>query len=186
MSAPTLHRPSGLTWTVLRLHRGALYAWGAALLATTAVLTWMYVIGPDARAAIGPCGSPGTGLPVCEDLRAIDTDETYEIGIGLISTAVSYLMFPVAAWAGAALIGRELENGTAQLAWTQSVTPVRWLVAKLAVAARRVRQFDGEGKEIDRALVDVEPLEAEHARHFGASSRQLRRRRRRRRSPRQR
>ncbi|MER5379494.1 hypothetical protein ABT040_04320 [Streptomyces sp. NPDC002688] len=135
MSAPTLHRPSGLTWTVLRLHRAALYAWGAALLATAAVLTWMYVIGPDARAAIGPCGSPGTGLPDCEDLRAIRTDETYGIGIGLISTAVSYLMFPVAAWAGAALIGRELENGTAQLAWTQSVTPMRWLVAKLAVPA---------------------------------------------------
>jgi hypothetical protein len=41
----------------------------------------------------------------------------------------------VAAWAGAALTGRELERGTAQLAWTQSVTPVRWLTVKLAVPA---------------------------------------------------
>ena len=41
----------------------------------------------------------------------------------------------MAAWAGGALIGRELENGTAQLAWTQSVSPTRWLAAKLAVPA---------------------------------------------------
>jgi hypothetical protein len=44
-------------------------------------------------------------------------------------------MFPVAAWAGGALVGRELESGTARLAWTQSVTPLRWLAAKLAVPA---------------------------------------------------
>jgi hypothetical protein len=135
MSAPTLRRPSGLTWTVLRLHRTALVLWGAALIAVAATLTWMYVIGPDARAAIGPCGTAGTGLPTCADLRAIDTDETYRAGIGFVATCLTYLMFPVAAWAGAALIGRELETGTARLAWTQSVTPARWLAAKLAVPA---------------------------------------------------
>ena len=41
----------------------------------------------------------------------------------------------MAAFAAGALIGRELENGTAQLAWTQSVSPTRWLAAKLAVPA---------------------------------------------------
>lgn len=41
----------------------------------------------------------------------------------------------MAAWAGASLVARELESGTAQLAWTQSVSPVRWLTAKLAVPA---------------------------------------------------
>ena len=34
-----------------------------------------------------------------------------------------------------ALIGRELESGTARLAWTQSVSPARWLAAKLAAPA---------------------------------------------------
>lgn len=32
-------------------------------------------------------------------------------------------------------IGRELESGTHRLAWTQSVSPARWLTAKLAVPA---------------------------------------------------
>ncbi|WP_308216378.1 hypothetical protein [Streptomyces ortus] len=40
-----------------------------------------------------------------------------------------------AAVAGGALVGRELENGTAELAWTQSVSPARWPAAKLAVPA---------------------------------------------------
>jgi hypothetical protein len=135
MSAPIAHRPSGLTWTVLRLHRSALVLWGAALVAVAATLTWMYVIGPDARAAVGSCGAAGIGLPECSPPWAIDANGTYGRVVYLVAKGVSYLMLPVAAWAGAALIGRELESGTARLAWTQSVTPVRWLTAKLAVPA---------------------------------------------------
>jgi hypothetical protein len=126
----------GLPWTVLRLHRTALLLWGALLLAAVGALIWMYAIGADARAGLSACATPATDtLPSCSDVEAINTDETYGIGIGLVDTALSYLTFPVAAWAGAALIGRELESGTAELAWTQSVTPVRWLTAKLAVPA---------------------------------------------------
>src|SRR5690349_13377158 len=51
------------------------------------------------------------------------------------ATVLSHCFYAVAVWAGAALIARELESGTAWLAWTQSVSPVRWLVAKLAVPA---------------------------------------------------
>jgi hypothetical protein len=127
----------GLPWTVLRLHRAALIAWGAGLLAATAALVWMYAIGDDARLGAGGCSlPPETWLPPCDEVHAESAaNEIYRKGIGLVATAVSYLMFPVAAWAGGALIGRELENGTARLAWTQSVTPLRWLAAKLAVPA---------------------------------------------------
>ncbi|MER5226266.1 ABC transporter permease subunit [Streptomyces flaveus] len=126
----------GLPWTVLRLHRTALIAWGAGVLAAAAALVWMYAIGDDARFGVGGCSMPPeAGLPSCDEVHAQTTDDIYRSGIGLVTTAVTYLMFPVAAWAGGALIGRELENGTARLAWTQSVTPVRWLAAKLAVPA---------------------------------------------------
>ncbi|MGW7606971.1 hypothetical protein ACWGKW_06760 [Streptomyces sp. NPDC054766] len=136
MSAPTTpHRPSGLTWSVLRLHRTALYAWGAALLTAAAVLTWMHVIGPDARAAVGNCGSPGAVAADCARLQAATVDEIHTHGLDLAAIGVTYLLYPVAAWAAAALIGRELESGTAQLAWTQSVTPARWLASKIAVPA---------------------------------------------------
>ncbi|MGP4046297.1 hypothetical protein [Streptomyces sp. 2A115] len=126
----------GLPWTVLRLHRTALITWGTGLLAATAALVWMYAIGDDARFGAGGCSIPPTAaLPSCEEVHAQTANETYRDVLGLVSTTLSYLMFPVAAWAGGALIGRELENGTARLAWTQSVTPVRWLAAKLAVPA---------------------------------------------------
>ncbi|MEJ8670009.1 hypothetical protein WKI71_21035 [Streptomyces sp. MS1.AVA.1] len=55
--------------------------------------------------------------------------------IELVATSLTYAILPVAGWAGGSLIGRELESGTARLAWTQSVTPTRWLAAKLAVPA---------------------------------------------------
>jgi hypothetical protein len=55
--------------------------------------------------------------------------------MNFLGEVLSYTSIAVAAWAGAALVGRELENGTARLAWTQSVTPARWLTAKLTAAA---------------------------------------------------
>ncbi|KUM72960.1 hypothetical protein [Streptomyces curacoi] len=139
-AAPTTGRPPrgprGLTWTVLRLHRTALIVWCLALAAATAVLIWMYAIGDEARRGMSGCATPATdGLPSCAAVDAITADETYSAFLGLITTSLSYVIFPVAAWAGGALIGRELESGTARLAWTQSVTPARWLAAKLAAPA---------------------------------------------------
>ncbi|MFJ6832878.1 hypothetical protein [Streptomyces sp. NPDC091209] len=133
-SGPAPYRPSGLAWTVLRLHRTALYAWGAALLIAAAVLTWMHAVGPDARAAVGDCDA-SVFLADCGIVQETTADKIYAYGLALVSACVTYLMYAVAAWAGAALTGRELESGTARLAWTQSVTPARWLAAKLAVPA---------------------------------------------------
>lgn len=52
-----------------------------------------------------------------------------------LGAALLHVPCGVAAWAGGALTGRELESGTAELARTQSVSPARWLTAKLALAA---------------------------------------------------
>ncbi|MFE7275335.1 hypothetical protein [Streptomyces sp. NPDC057623] len=132
----TRRGPSGLVWTVLRLHRTALVFGGLALAVASGCLVWMYAIGDEARRGMGGCAEPVAveGLPSCASIDAATTD-TYTFFIGLLATSLSFVIFPVAAWSGGALIARELENGTAQLAWTQSVTPARWLAAKLAVPA---------------------------------------------------
>ncbi|MFF5482996.1 hypothetical protein ACFY5C_37595 [Streptomyces sp. NPDC012935] len=128
--------PRGLLWTVLRVHRTALVFWVLALLGATAVLIWMYAIGDEARNGIVPCATPaGDGHPSCASVEAITVDDVYAGWIALVATALTYAILPVAAWAGGSLIGRELESGTARLAWSQSVTPTRWLAAKLAVPA---------------------------------------------------
>ncbi|MDX3075116.1 ABC transporter permease [Streptomyces sp. NPDC088354] len=105
----------GLTWSVLRVHRTALWVWAAVVAAGVGGLLWSY------RQATG---NAGDGLPL-DDFA----------GLRLAGSAILLLPPVVAAFAGGALIGRELENGTAALAWTQSVSPARWLAAKLAVPA---------------------------------------------------
>lgn len=135
-AARTPRGPSGLVWAVLRVHRTALVFWGLCLTAATACLIWMYALADDARLGNVPCAEPAhDGYPSCASLEAITVDNTYADVIDLLTAALSYVIFPVAAWAAGALIARELESGTAQLAWTQSVTPARWLAAKLAVPA---------------------------------------------------
>jgi hypothetical protein len=99
-----------------------------------AALIWMHAIGPDAREAVGDCDASDF-LADCGIIRETTADKIYSYGLDLAAIGLTYLMYPVAVWAGAALIGRELESGTALLAWTQSVTPARWLAAKLAVPA---------------------------------------------------
>lgn len=119
---------NGLPWTVLRVHRAALLAWGAFVAAVTGLLVWaVEVKAPAARAELAYCAHHS----VCS------IDATLDYGDALRWSAIflCYSFFAVAAWAGAALVARELETGTAQLAWTQSVTPVRWLAAKLALPA---------------------------------------------------
>lgn len=105
---------------VLRLHRPALIVWGAFLLLAVGALLWVHLFrAPAVRHPVDP-------YFVMTDVNNI---------MNFLGEALSYVSVAVAAWTGAALVGRELESGTARLAWTQSVTPARWLTAKLTAAA---------------------------------------------------
>ncbi|WP_406456886.1 ABC transporter permease [Streptomyces sp. NBC_01622] len=128
-------RPAGsphlLRW-LIRLHRPALLSWAAFVLVVGALLLW--VGGPLTDAS----------AEAWKQYRACRTDScAYDAGaIGrykdwynYTTIAVVAAPFLVTAWSGAALVSRELESGTAQLAWTQAVSPARWLAAKLAVPA---------------------------------------------------
>ena len=129
--------PRGLLWAMLRLHRWALWFWVLLVAVGAGLLLWAY--GPGADAAWAEyrrtgCETATPGDLAC-DMGIGDAYARYDAAIGLGSGVLSLAPGLAAAWAGAALIGRELESGTAQLAWTQSVSPARWLAAKLAVPA---------------------------------------------------
>ncbi|MFI9246869.1 ABC transporter permease [Streptomyces sp. NPDC053086] len=122
-----------LTRWVLRLHRPALYAWTGLVLALAALLLGLR--GPLADAAAegwrqyNAC--PATAR--CSyDQEAILRYKDYS---NYATVALNVLPVLVAGWAGAALVGRELESGTARLAWTQGTSPARWLAVRLAVPA---------------------------------------------------
>jgi len=132
-----LTRPRGLVWTVLRLHRTALWVWLAFVAATAGFLLWL--TGPAADATQRKLEAFGYGGV----LEASSTSQTlFAFTSGAYNdlfydpdTLITLASFAVALFAAGPLITRELEDGTARLAWTQSVSPARWLAAKLAVPA---------------------------------------------------
>ncbi|WP_328377912.1 ABC transporter permease subunit [Streptomyces sp. NBC_01020] len=135
--APSL-RPSGLDLfrAELRLHRAALWSWTAYVVVTAGLLLWLY--GPGANATqklFDKFGYAGVQQAAWHDLAA----RTYFSGFDSFfydpATLISAATFCVAVFAAGPLIARELESGTTRLAWSQSVSPARWLAAKLAVPA---------------------------------------------------
>ncbi|MFH8339760.1 ABC transporter permease [Streptomyces sp. AM6-12] len=145
MSAVTLtaapaDRPRQIRW-LLRLHRPALYTWGVLWLALAALL--IALSGPLAEAAAEgwrQYDACGMSERCSYDQAAIMHYKDY---YNYATIALNVLPFLVAAWAGAALTGRELESGTARLAWTQATSPARWLAVRLAVPALGVAVCTG-------------------------------------------
>ena len=119
---------------VLRLHRPALIVWGVFLLLAVGALLWVQLSRVPAERADLHHQLTCKPFPDCvPDTYFVLTDVNNVVNF--LGEVLSYVSIAVAAWAGAALIGRELEDGTARLAWSQSVTPARWLTAKLTAAA---------------------------------------------------
>lgn len=132
MNALTALAPRGLTWTVLRLHRSAMLVAAGFFAAGAAGLLLLRADGLDAARVSELCGSSDADLAFC----LYDTVVSgYSGNMRLAATMIAWLPFVVALYVGAVLIGRELERGTAALSWTQSVTPARWLAAKLLLPA---------------------------------------------------
>ncbi|NLU67468.1 ABC transporter permease [Streptomyces sp. HNM0574] len=122
-----------LTRFLLRLHRPALTHWTIGVLVLAALL--LYLGGPltdDAADAWKQYNSCGLMERCSYDQESILLYKDLYAWTTHLLLAVPLL---VAAWAGAALTGRELEQGTAKLLWTQGVSPARWLATKLAVPA---------------------------------------------------
>ncbi|WP_327316132.1 ABC transporter permease [Streptomyces sp. NBC_01235] len=125
------NRP-GPRW-LLRLHRPALYAWAGLVAVLAVALVWLW--GPLTDSA----AEGWRQYRLCDDSGPCQYDQDAIVrfkSVYMYTTgALTVLPFLVGAWAGASLFGRELEHGTAQLAWTQAVSPTRWLATKLAVPA---------------------------------------------------
>jgi hypothetical protein len=121
---------TGTARALVRTHRTALTVWAAFIVGSVACLVWLNMVTADSvYAEIAPCEHV-QGL-----CRGAFASLEYSEPLGWVSTVVYYSFWAVAAWAAAALIGRDLESGTAQFAWTQGVSPTRWLAAKLALPA---------------------------------------------------
>ncbi len=135
-AAPAAARASGAPrqWRWLaRLHRPALISGGSLFLLVAAALVWLGGPLTDASAAAWKAYNACGFTPRCSyDQSSI---LLYKDVYNWTTIAVLTVPFLVAAWAGGALVGRETESGTARLAWTQGVSPARWLASRLVAPA---------------------------------------------------
>jgi hypothetical protein len=119
-----------MIWTTWRQHR-AEAAVGALILAALAAA--MIVVGTTARHRARALGLPkctNTGGDCSNALDALHRNfhTIPPFTAALIAVPLLAGMF----WA-APLISREYEAGTHRLAWTQSVSPLRWITIKIAL-----------------------------------------------------
>ncbi|MEV8022585.1 ABC transporter permease [Streptomyces sp. NPDC086554] len=129
MSSPLLRGPR---WADLRLHRTALWTAGGLVVlaaALTGYFRWAAATYPEAPhdCGRGACEATFLGAASAQDLLNAYMSNA--------STALLLLPLLIGAFVAGPMTGRELEAGLHRLAWTQSVTPARWLASKLRVAA---------------------------------------------------
>ncbi|MER6099341.1 hypothetical protein ABT154_26525 [Streptomyces sp. NPDC001728] len=137
MSALALRGPY---WVTIRQHRRSL--WVALALAALAVATLITsrLWSDSATEALRAAGCTYGDDRSCYDPVLVYTADQWFARHLVEYTALGMLVLPglLGAFLAGPLIARELESGTYRLAWTQSVSPARWLAAKLAVPAALV------------------------------------------------
>ncbi|MET8331910.1 ABC transporter [Streptomyces sp. NPDC005181] len=119
-------RLSGVTWLIWRQHRAAYWTLLAATALSLAWIAYQRTGLMDYLAAHGWPDSPDKWLEGMGPYSA----EFQKVGLGLGFIPILFGVF-----LGAPLLAGDLENGTAKLVTSQSVSPVRWLAAKLGISA---------------------------------------------------
>ncbi|MGK5632122.1 ABC transporter permease [Streptomyces sp. URMC 123] len=133
----------GLLWAVWRRHRGLVRAAVVLLVVTAGWLLWLrwamtdYVGARDLSGCSATHHLDGCSAQAQAAVDHVRTTYGYQLmGLGI---ALGTLMPPlVAAVVAGSLIARETESGTYRMAWTQSVSPTRWLAATLALPTAAV------------------------------------------------
>ncbi|MFF4410098.1 ABC transporter permease [Streptomyces sp. NPDC001404] len=139
-AAPVGARPRaglrGLPWLVLRQHRATVWCAASTLAALVVGLLWLrngmddFI---DSRAIRDACITSAdcpTAQATVDYFRNTAGDLLHYLGYPLRLLPLVAGMF-----VAGPVVARELESGTYKLAWTQSVSPLRWFAVKLSVPA---------------------------------------------------
>ncbi|RPK46670.1 ABC-2 family transporter protein [Streptomyces sp. ADI92-24] len=135
MSALALRGPARV---VVLQHRRVLWITGALALAGIALVAVAWWVTSTAATTFSGTGCSvrhtvhGCGIPV---RHFLSVELHFNHLLGYAGVAMMVLPAAVGLFVAGPMIGRELEDGTYRLSWSQSVTPTRWLAAKLAVPA---------------------------------------------------
>ncbi|MET9590534.1 hypothetical protein ABZY45_06125 [Streptomyces sp. NPDC006516] len=135
----TLTALRGPARVVVRQHRWTLWiAGGLALVAVAGMIAVALRSSHVAEVfAASDCPVNGGAGRACDVTARSYLDSMFKYRGVFDDLALGLMALPaiVSGFVAGPLIARELENGTYKLSWTQSVSPARWLTAKLAVPA---------------------------------------------------
>ncbi|MEU9950346.1 hypothetical protein [Streptomyces sp. NPDC047939] len=142
-TTPPRSAPSGLALrgparVIVLQHRRVLWTAGALALAGIVLLTasvWWNHGTADTYADSG-CSFMDTSPRCVAAFQDMLSHQAWLRDV-LRLTGIAMMVLPAAVgvFVAGPMIGRELESGTHRLAWSQSVSPARWLLAKLTVPA---------------------------------------------------
>ncbi|MFJ2878049.1 ABC transporter permease [Streptomyces sp. NPDC086796] len=135
MSAIALRGPERV---VIHQHRRALWSAGFLALVGGAVVVaaWLWASSASDTFAGSGCSVENTVRGCGDTVRAfLDTELRFSRAVDYAGLAMMILPACVGMFVAGPLIGRELESGTYITSWSQSVSPARWLAARLAVPA---------------------------------------------------
>jgi hypothetical protein len=116
-----------MIWTTWRQYRAQAGVGGAILAALTAALL---LVGSAARSRVNALGLSSCN-PECGNALGRLHSDFHSIP-PFIAALVAVPLLAGMFWA-APLVSREYEAGTHRLAWTQSVSPLRWITVKIAL-----------------------------------------------------
>lgn len=138
-------RLRGLLWLTVRQSRPMLWILGALLLLLAADLLWIHVV---CRHTVGILRRTGCYSPESWDsahcwalLSPIDRPNFWFVSV--LQPVVTAVPLLIGVFVGAPLLAQEHERGTIRLIRAQSVSPVRWLAARLAVPGLAVLAATG-------------------------------------------
>ncbi|MFJ6574082.1 ABC transporter permease [Streptomyces sp. NPDC091292] len=140
-----------LAWLTWRQHRGTIVA---AVALTLVLVGWMLVTYYRISDLVDQCGNA-----ICAEGSLQHGQLTSGFGpvaqAGYALSALTFLPLILGLFWGAPLLAREHEQRTLALAWSQDVSPTRWLFGKLAVLGGLAVVLTGLGCAVGNALAEV-------------------------------
>ncbi|MFI9364353.1 hypothetical protein ACIG5E_25360 [Kitasatospora sp. NPDC053057] len=118
----------GILWLTWRQHRVQLISFTAL---TVVILVWMAVNAAELQSAMDLCHGPDCAKAVADERLGRIRDAADIAGYQLNS--VVFLPAMIGTFMGVPLLAKEYEHRTLLLAWSQDISPQRWLLGKLAV-----------------------------------------------------
>ncbi|MFF7592304.1 ABC transporter permease [Kitasatospora purpeofusca] len=142
VSAPARRRrgPSGALWLVLHQNRAAIRSVAILLVLVSAVLIAMHVLIQDRIGVMrqDSCYTPASWERIECRIQFGRVEMLSRMFTDILQPAVTAVPLLIGMFLGGPLLAQEYERGTVRLVLTQSVTPRRWLLTRLAVPGATV------------------------------------------------